>query len=90
VTDQDDAMHLDGVREYGEADPVELVLHPTTGRTCIRAWNEGHNNYTIVDLGDLVDWLRMGPEAGRVSNGFSLPIVSMQEAASDGGDHEGD
>lgn len=48
---------LTGVREYAEGYSVELRLEPETGRPVIVAWNEGHNNLTQVDLGDLVTWL---------------------------------
>ncbi len=66
---------LVGVREHGEGYPVELTRHSVThGRLSIRARNEGGNNDTFVDLWDLIDWLRCGPESGRTDNGFYLPI----------------
>lgn len=50
---------LTGVKEYVEGLDVELVSGPLTGgRLAIRALNECGNNETIVDLWDLVDWLR--------------------------------
>lgn len=50
---------LTGVKEYAEGLDVELVRSPLTdGRLAIRALNECGNNETIVDLWDLVDWLR--------------------------------
>jgi len=50
---------LTGVKEYVEGLDVELVSGPQTGgRLAIRALNECGNNETIVDLWDLVDWLR--------------------------------
>ncbi len=66
---------LAGVREYAEGYGVELVRQDATGgRLSIRARNEGGNNETLIDLWDLVDWLRLGPEPGRTDSGFSLPI----------------
>lgn len=66
---------LNGVREHGEGYDVELVREPITqGRLSIRARNEGGNNDTLVDLWDLIDWLRLGPETGRREGGFQLPI----------------
>lgn len=47
---------MDGVREHAEGDPVELLRLPS-GRLAIRAYNEGHNNCTEIDLADLLDWL---------------------------------
>lgn len=68
-------MNLDGVREYGEGYAVELAVTPeTNGRVCVRAFNEGHNGITLVDLLDLLEWLKNGPEAGRTPRGFRLPI----------------
>jgi hypothetical protein len=66
---------LSGVKEHGEGYAVELVCRTDTGgRISIRARNEGGNNDTLVDLWDLVDWLRFGPEPGRTDVGFYLPI----------------
>lgn len=53
---------MTGVREYCEKEAVELWLRPD-GRTVIRAYNEGGNNYTEVDLNDTLDWLKSGPQA---------------------------
>ena len=44
---------LSRVREYCEHEPVELWLS-STGRITIRAWNECGNNYTDIDLIDLL------------------------------------
>ncbi|MCS3496510.1 hypothetical protein ABIF63_002554 [Bradyrhizobium japonicum] len=55
---------MDGVREHGEGFPVHLMREQNSGRLLIRAFNESGNNYTDVDLGDLVQWLRFGPKAG--------------------------
>ncbi len=65
---------LFGVREHTEEYPVELVRRAETdGRLSVRARNEGGNNETLIDLWDLVDWLRLGPEAGRTQDGFCVP-----------------
>lgn len=53
---------LDGVREYSEGWDVEL-WRSREGRLIVRAYNEGHNNYTNVDLIDLLRWLS-GPRSG--------------------------
>lgn len=52
---------LPGVREYTEGAPVELWFNED-GRVVIRAWNECHNNYTEVDLFDIVEWMKTAPE----------------------------
>jgi hypothetical protein len=54
---------MEGVREHTERGPVELWLNEE-GRVVIRSYNECGNNYTDVDLPDLVDWLRSGPRTG--------------------------
>lgn len=51
---------MEGVREYGEAYPVELARCRKTGRLVVRAYNEGGNNHTDVDLWDLIEWLSLG------------------------------
>jgi hypothetical protein len=70
---------LDGVREYGDGDPVELRRDVQTGRLKVVAWNECGNNTTGVDVIDLVDWLRLGPQASRVDEGFSVSLPTMVE-----------
>lgn len=45
-------MH--GVREHTERDPVELWLYK--GRVVVRCYNEGHNNYTDLDVADFLAW----------------------------------
>ena len=50
---------LQGVREHGEGDPVEL-WRTLSGRLVIRAYSESHNASSFVDLWDLLDWLRTG------------------------------
>jgi hypothetical protein len=55
-----------GVREYGDRAPVELVRWH--GRLVIRAWNECGNNYTSVDLLDLMKWLSIGPKSNSEGN----------------------
>lgn len=53
----EDVVVLDGVREYGEEDTVELRVDGR-GRLCVVAINEGGYNSTWVDLLDLIAWLR--------------------------------
>lgn len=47
------------VREYVEGAPVELRISPH-GRQVLRAYNECGNNYTEVDLEDLLKWIQKG------------------------------
>jgi len=63
-----------GAREHTEGYPVELVREPKTGRLSILAKNEGGSNVTVVDLWDVVDWLRLGPQDGRTENGFVMEL----------------
>jgi hypothetical protein len=55
------SIPMEGVREHSEGLAVELLPYGAEGRLVIRAWNECGNNYTNVDLGDLIEWLRAGP-----------------------------
>lgn len=50
------SIEMTGVREYGEGDPVLLIV--PDGRPMIRAFNEAGCCYTEVDLLDLIAWLR--------------------------------
>lgn len=50
---------MKGVREYGEGADVDLWVN-ADGRVVIRSRNECGNNYTDVDLRDLLDWLSCG------------------------------
>jgi hypothetical protein len=43
---------------------VELWRSDRVGRLVIRAFNEGGNNFTDIDLLDLIQWLTIGPNAG--------------------------
>ena len=47
---------LGGVREYCEGGSVELWLN-SDGRAVVKAYNECGNNYTAIDLRDLLDWV---------------------------------
>lgn len=68
-------LPLVGVKEYAEGYDVELVRQAITGgRLSVRARNEGGNNETLVDLWDLIDWLRLGPKSGQSDTGFYLPV----------------
>lgn len=49
---------LTNVREYGEGDPVELWR--VKGRVVVRCFNEGHYNWTDLDLTDLLTWVKRG------------------------------
>jgi hypothetical protein len=71
-----------GVTEYLEGDRVELVRNDVTGgQLSIRAVNEGGNNATLVDLWELLDWMRLGPKHAQVEDGFYLPVVDNTESA---------
>ena len=72
-------MIINGVREYTEGYPVELVRDPRSGRLSILAKNEGGNNETLVDLLDVVDWLRSGPRNGRDECGFFVELGCVDE-----------
>jgi len=45
------------VREWCEGEPVELWLN-RSGRLVLRAFNECGNNFTDVDVFDLLEWLK--------------------------------
>jgi hypothetical protein len=45
---------MDGVREHGESYPVEIWRYGKDRRLVVRALNQGGNNYTNVDLLDLI------------------------------------
>ena len=67
--DVDVVCEMEGVREYVEGSTVKLVRRQPDGRLAIRAYNEGGNNYTDIDLFDLEEWLRKGPMGGLISDG---------------------
>lgn len=52
-------MH--GVHELSERFCVPQLWRTAGGRLVIRAYNEGGNNYTDLDLWSLVEWLEAGP-----------------------------
>jgi hypothetical protein len=52
---------MEGVREHDEEFPLEFHRHSETGRIVIRCRNECGNNYTDLDLWDVIEWLRIGP-----------------------------
>lgn len=54
---------MEGVREYGDGEKVELWRDDKTGRLVIRAYNEARYNGTEVDLCDLLRWLLADPGA---------------------------
>ncbi len=60
---------LGGVREYTENYPVALWRRPD-GRLVVVAKNEGGNNNTVIDLFELIEWLRIGPVEMRHHDGF--------------------
>lgn len=57
---------MKGVREYNEreGDPILEVVAPTewnrldSARLCVVAMNEGGHNKTVVDVVDLIQWIR--------------------------------
>ncbi len=42
---------------------------PVAGVLVVRAYNECGNNYTEVDVWDLLDWLRFGPKESTAADG---------------------
>jgi hypothetical protein len=48
---------MDGVREYGDSEPVELWLEENCKRPVIRALNEACFASTEVDLLDVLTWV---------------------------------
>lgn len=68
---------LDGVHEHTERYPVELWINKS-GRVVVRSYNECGNNYTDVDLSELMDWLRSGPNRG-VIDGAGITTLSAAE-----------
>ena len=51
-------QEMDGVREYAEDFPVELMMDADVNRLVIYARNEGGHNCTCVDLLDLLAWIQ--------------------------------
>ena len=49
---------LQNVREYVEENPVEIDIEESNGRLVIVAFNEAKYNSTVVDLLDLIAWLK--------------------------------
>jgi hypothetical protein len=70
-----------GVREYAEEGPVEL--HERDGRPVLIASNEGGYNCTIVDVWDLLDWLRDGPPGGPTDD-WEQAMTLIDSRAPDG------
>jgi hypothetical protein len=64
---------LADVRELTEGEPVELWIGET-GKIVVRAYNEGRNNYTEVDLLGLLSWSR-----GYGGNVGGIPAVCATE-----------
>lgn len=77
---------MQGVREHGEGYPVELWVNEA-GRVVVRAYNEGHQNITDVDLSDLMDWLRNGPKGagGQTPSEASSAAVDIKGYDTGGG-----
>lgn len=51
---------MDGVREYAEGFPVELVWNDELGRAVIVGINQDGYDGVEIDLLDLVQWLQNG------------------------------
>lgn len=56
-TPMTDRIKLEGVREYGEGDPVEIATSED-GRLCLVASVDAGYNSTAIDLVDLITWLK--------------------------------
>lgn len=66
---------LGGVCEYNEGEAVELWLN-SDGRAVVKAYNECGNNYTAIDLRDLLDWVsgNMDPLAEKENGTTKRPL----------------
>lgn len=49
---------LDGVTEYDEGYPVELITDEKTRRLCVVAYNESHYNSVSIDAEQLYEALK--------------------------------
>jgi hypothetical protein len=59
-------MRNDGVREYGDGQPVELHIDDTSEHLIVVTFNEAGNCGTYVDLNDLLKWAHIGGESPTV------------------------
>lgn len=62
----DEICEIVGVREYVDGEALKLVPRQPDRRVVLRAFNEGGNSYTDVDLFDLIEWLEHGPVGGLI------------------------
>jgi hypothetical protein len=68
-------IRMVGIKELTEGYDVEIACRPSEDyRWVIKAKNEGGNNETLIDLWDIINWMRFGPCAGRIQKGFRLPF----------------
>ena len=66
---------LPGVREYSEGEDVELWVNKN-GRIVVRAYNEGRECSTDVDLFDLLSFVGVSENAQRYFEYRTLPITA--------------
>ena len=58
---------------------MSMVGEPSTGRLCVRAVTEDASNEKLVDLPDLLEWLRVDPLEGRLAEDFHVPTLDLCE-----------
>lgn len=69
---------LASVREHTEGDVVELWWG-SQGRIVVRAWNECHNNYTDVDLFDLLAWIECNQIKSKLNGRGAFPSLPITD-----------
>lgn len=67
-------IEMISVREYSEGYPVELWKDDESGRLVFRARNEGGNNEVLIDVMDLIEWMRAG------NDGTAVAIPSNEDS----------
>lgn len=63
---------MDGVREYAEGYPVELLWDEERKRYIIYAQNQGGCDGVQIDFADLISFLQKGPRTIAAENGSVL------------------
>lgn len=56
------SIHMDGVREHNEGDPVALVMDSKSNRLVIRAYASHGELDTRVDFLELMEWVRQNQD----------------------------
>jgi hypothetical protein len=50
---------ITNIREYAEEMPVKILTDEDNGRLVIQALNECGHNLTLVDLIDVIEWVKV-------------------------------